>query len=57
MAELTRDTPPRRFGTPEEGAALAVHLAADELAYTSGAEFTADGGLLACTAAPPPPAF
>lgn len=47
MAEFVRDTPLKRFGTPEEVAALAVHLAADESAYTTGAEFTIDGGLLA----------
>lgn len=47
MAEFVRDTPLKRFGTPEEVAALAVHLAADESAYTTGAEFTIDGGILA----------
>ena len=34
-----------RLGTPEEIAALAVHLCADESAYTTGAVFVADGGL------------
>ena len=34
-----------RLGTPEEIAALAVHLAADESAYTTGAVFVADGGI------------
>ena len=34
-----------RLGTPEEIAALAVHLLADESAYTTGAVFVADGGL------------
>ena len=34
-----------RLGTPEEIAALAVHLAADESAYTTGAVFIADGGI------------
>lgn len=53
MAEYTRGTPLGRFGTPEEVAALAVHLAADESAYTTGAEFTIDGGMLAGTAIPP----
>lgn len=53
MAEYTKDTPLRRFGTVEEVAALAVYLAADQSAYTTGAEFTIDGGLLAGTAAPP----
>ncbi|HEU5075448.1 MAG TPA: SDR family oxidoreductase [Polyangiaceae bacterium] len=53
MAEFTRDIPLRRFGTVDEVAALAVHLAADESAYTTGAEFNVDGGLLAGSAAAP----
>ncbi|MGE3513022.1 MAG: SDR family oxidoreductase [Vicinamibacterales bacterium] len=53
LDEYTRDTPLKRFGTPAEVAALAVYLAADESAYTTGAEFTIDGGLLAGTAVPP----
>ena len=55
MEAFVRDTPLRRFGTPEEVAALVVHLASDESAYTTGAEFVLDGGLLAGTAAPPAP--
>ncbi len=54
--EAVRDTPLRRFGTPDEVAALVVHLASDESAYATGAEFVLDGGLLAGTAAPPRPA-
>jgi NAD(P)-dependent dehydrogenase (short-subunit alcohol dehydrogenase family) len=53
MAALVADTPLRRFGTPEEVAALVVHLASAESAYTTGAEFTIDGGLLAGSAASP----
>lgn len=53
MAALVADTPLRRFGTPDEVAALAVFLASDESAYTTGSEFHVDGGLLAGTAAPP----
>ncbi len=34
-----------RLGTPEEMAALAVYLASDESAYTTGAAMIADGGL------------
>ncbi|MEW6745005.1 MAG: SDR family oxidoreductase [Planctomycetota bacterium] len=56
MAAYTRDTPLGRFGSVQEVAALAVHLAADESAYTTGAEFNVDGGILAGTAAPPRPA-
>jgi 3(or 17)beta-hydroxysteroid dehydrogenase len=55
MAEYTKGTPLGRFGSVEEVAALAVHLAADESAYTTGAEFTIDGGILAGTAVPPRP--
>lgn len=56
MAECTKDTPLHRFGSVDEVAALALHLAADESAYTTGAEFNIDGGLLAGTSAPPRPA-
>lgn len=50
---MVSDTPLRRFGTVEEVAALTVHLASDESAYTTGAEFTIDGGILAGSAATP----
>lgn len=50
MAALVADTPLRRFGRPEEVAALAVMLASDECAYMTGAELSVDGGLLAGTA-------
>lgn len=53
MAELVSDTPLRRFGLPEEVAALAVLLASDEATYITGAELTIDGGLLAGSAASP----
>lgn len=53
MRDFTADVPLRRFGTPEEVAAVVVHLLADESAYTTGAEFVIDGGILAgATAAP-----
>lgn len=55
LREFAKDCPLGRFGTVEEVAALAVHLASDESAYTTGAEFTLDGGILAGTAAPPAP--
>jgi 3(or 17)beta-hydroxysteroid dehydrogenase len=51
--EMVKDTPLRRFGTPEEVAALVVYLASDESAYATGAEFVLDGGLLAGSAATP----
>jgi NAD(P)-dependent dehydrogenase (short-subunit alcohol dehydrogenase family) len=53
MRHFVRDTPLRRFGTPEEVAAVAVMLAADEAQYMTGAELTIDGGILAGSAAAP----
>jgi 3(or 17)beta-hydroxysteroid dehydrogenase len=53
MAALVADTPLKRFGTPEEVAAIAVLLASDEATYLTGAELTLDGGLLAGSAAAP----
>ena len=53
MAALVADTPLKRFGTPEEVAALCVFLASEESAYMTGAELTLYGGLLAGSAASP----
>lgn len=53
MAELTRDTPLRRFGTADEVAAAIVYLASDESAYMTGSELHLDGGILAGSAASP----
>lgn len=53
MSALVADTPLRRFGRPEDVAAVAVMLASDEATYVTGAEFTIDGGLLAGSAAAP----
>jgi NAD(P)-dependent dehydrogenase (short-subunit alcohol dehydrogenase family) len=53
MAALVADTPLKRFGLPEEVAAVAALLASDEAAYMTGAEITLDGGLLAGSAAAP----
>ena len=55
MREFVRDTPLRRFGTPEEVAAIAVLLASDESAYMTGSELHIDGGILAGTVASPNP--
>ncbi|WPN44522.1 SDR family oxidoreductase [Pseudomonas sp. P8_241] len=53
MSALIRDTPLRRFGMPEEVAAVALLLASDEATYITGSEFNIDGGLLAGSAATP----
>lgn len=53
IAAFVADTPLRRFGLPEEVAAVAVMLASDEASYITGAEFNIDGGLLAGSAASP----
>lgn len=53
MAAFVADTPLRRFGLPQEVAAIAVLLASDEAGYVTGAEFNVDGGLLAGSAATP----
>ncbi|MFH6785806.1 MULTISPECIES: SDR family oxidoreductase [Methylobacterium] len=53
MAALVADTPLKRFGAPEEVAAVAAMLASDEAAYMTGAELSLDGGLLAGSAASP----
>ena len=53
MAAFVADTPLRRFGDPDEVAALAVMLASNEAAYMTGAELNIDGGLLAGSAAAP----
>ena len=53
MAALVADTPLKRFGQPEEVAALAVLLASDGATYMTGETLTLDGGLLAGSAASP----
>lgn len=53
MAALVADTPMKRFGTPEEVAAVALMLAGDDAAYMTGETLTLDGGLLAGSAASP----
>jgi NAD(P)-dependent dehydrogenase (short-subunit alcohol dehydrogenase family) len=53
MTAFVADTPLRRFGAPEEVAAIVVMLASDEAAYITGAELHVDGGILAGSAASP----
>jgi 3(or 17)beta-hydroxysteroid dehydrogenase len=45
LAAVVADAPAKRFGSPQEVAALAVLLASDEAAYMTGAELSIDGGL------------
>jgi NAD(P)-dependent dehydrogenase (short-subunit alcohol dehydrogenase family) len=53
MKAIVADAPMKRFGRPEEVAAIAVLLASDEAAYMTGTELTIDGGILAGAAAAP----
>jgi NAD(P)-dependent dehydrogenase (short-subunit alcohol dehydrogenase family) len=53
IAALVKDTPLRRFGLPQEVAAVATLLASDEAPYITGSELNIDGGLLAGSAAIP----
>ncbi|MFV1919595.1 SDR family oxidoreductase [Sphingomonas sp. MJ1 (PH-R8)] len=53
MQALVADTPLKRFGMPDEVAAIAVTLASDEATYVTGTEIHVDGGLLAGSAASP----
>ena len=53
MQAIVADTPLKRFGLPDEVAAVAVLLASDEATYITGTEVNVDGGLLAGAAAVP----
>ncbi|WP_421839940.1 SDR family oxidoreductase [Novosphingobium sp.] len=53
MKAFVADTPLKRFGMPEEVAAIVVTLASDEATYVTGTEVNIDGGLLAGSAASP----
>lgn len=53
MQALVADTPLKRFGMPEEVAAIALMLASEEATYVTGTEVNIDGGLLAGSAASP----
>ncbi len=47
QAGLMKSVPMKRFGEPEEVAALAVYLASDESGFITGAEIPIDGGFTA----------
>lgn len=47
MKWAAKKVPLKRVGTPEDVAPLYVFLASDESAYSTGAEFVADGGVTA----------
>ena len=53
MQAFVRANPARRFGRPEEVAAVCVLLASDEAPYVNGSELTIDGGILAGSAVSP----
>lgn len=53
MKMCVKDTPMKRFGTPEEVAYTALFLASDESSYMTGAEVVVDGGILAGSTAAP----
>jgi 3(or 17)beta-hydroxysteroid dehydrogenase len=53
ISAFVAETPLKRFGTPQEVAAMAAYLASDESAYVTGSEFHIDGGILAGSAASP----
>jgi 3alpha(or 20beta)-hydroxysteroid dehydrogenase len=50
--EIFASLPLGRIGRPEEQARLALFLASDESSYCTGAEFIADGGMMAGDRAP-----
>lgn len=53
MQAFVRANPARRFGRPDEVAAVCVLLASDEAPYVNGSELTIDGGILAGSAVSP----
>jgi glucose 1-dehydrogenase len=46
MRELLSEIPLGRMGKPEEVASIAVYLASDAAAYSTGSTFYVDGGMI-----------
>lgn len=53
MAEIAKDIPMQKMGTPEDVANAVLFLASDESKYITGIELTVDGGILAGASATP----
>jgi len=53
MAEIVKDIPMQRMGTPNDVANAVLYLASDESTYLTGIEITVDGGILAGSNAAP----
>ena len=53
LAQIAKDIPMRRLGSPQDVAYAALFLASDEAMYITGVELTVDGGILAGSSAPP----
>lgn len=53
LAQIAKDIPMRKLGTPEDVAYAVLFLASEEAKYITGAELTVDGGILAGSSASP----
>jgi 3(or 17)beta-hydroxysteroid dehydrogenase len=53
LAQVAKDIPMHKLGTPEDVAYAALFLASDESKYITGIELTVDGGILAGSSASP----
>ena len=47
LAQIAKDIPMHKLGTPEDVAYAALFLASDEAKYITGIDLTVDGGILA----------
>lgn len=55
LADIAKEIPMHRLGSPEDVAYAALFLASDEAKYITGTELTIDGGILAGSSASPSP--